>query len=366
MVPLYSIRYMHALHASVRDVTPPNLHLLIMGRSFLPETLRNLVGDGSITPSPIYRPLIPIIGRDRPRVSSTEIPPRRSLSNPFRLFLNLDVVLLLLYTATVYALFYGVLATISSSFNDIYPFLNQTSLGLCFLAIGGGMIIGSAFTGKLLDKDYSRIANQMRGAAEADPEMKILPGDVTKEANFPIEKARLRTVPVYLVIMVACCVGHGWCIDQKVNIAGPLILQIVSSYYLLPTLLVFRANHSLHSVGYTFMAMSNISQTLIVDLMPEHGSSITACVSLSQSSVGAGNDKENHLQNNLVRCSLAAVLVSVIDIITNGLGAGWTYVLLGGVCLLIVGPTVALGMRVGPRCRARRRLGKTNQKPGNP
>jgi hypothetical protein len=139
------------------------------------------------------------------------------------------VTLLLIFTAAIYALFYAVLATISSSFNVIYPFLSQTSLGLCFLAIGGGMVIGSALSGKFLDKDYAKIANQMREAAAADPEMKLSPDDVTKEENFPIERARMRTMPIYLVIMVACCIGHGWCIDQKVNIAGPLILQIGGS-----------------------------------------------------------------------------------------------------------------------------------------
>jgi hypothetical protein len=177
----------------------------------------------------MYRPLVPVIGRNRPQIGSSELPPHGQWSNPFRIFLNLDVGLLLISTATVHALFYGVLATVSSSFKNVYPFLSVTSIGLCFLAIGGGMILGSILIGKFLDRDYARIANQMKKAAAADPEKKILPEDVTKEENFPIERARLRTMPAYLLVFVAFCIGHGWCIDRKVNIAGPLILQIVSS-----------------------------------------------------------------------------------------------------------------------------------------
>ncbi|KAJ7090813.1 hypothetical protein B0H15DRAFT_836978 [Mycena belliarum] len=67
--------------------------------------------------------------------------------------------------------------------------------------------------------------------------------------------------------------------------------------------------------------------------MPTHGSSITAC-------------------NNLVRCGLGAALVSAIQPL---LGAGYAYLLLGGICALMV-PVVylRLDIRIGPRCRARR------------
>ncbi|KAG2337351.1 hypothetical protein BDR05DRAFT_1047209 [Suillus weaverae] len=37
--------------------------------------------------------------------------------------------------------------------------------------------------------------------------------------------------------------------------------------------------------------------------------------------------------NNLVQCSLGALMVSVIDLIVNAVGPGWTYVLLAGICL---------------------------------
>lgn len=59
------------------------------------------------------------------------------------------------------------------------------------------------------------------------------------------------------------------------------------------------------------------------------------------------------MQTNLVRCSLAAILVSVIERMTNRLGYGWTYVLLGAICLLML-PLMIVSMVVSPRWRKKR------------
>lgn len=55
-------------------------------------------------------------------------------------------------------------------------------------------------------------------------------------------------------------------------------------------------------------------------------------------------------QTNLIRCSLAALLVSLIDKVTQKLGYGWTYTLLGLLCSLLLVP-VYVEMRLGPRWR---------------
>ncbi|KAI0830472.1 MFS general substrate transporter [Trametes gibbosa] len=282
----------------------------------LPETLRALVGNGSIPPPKAYRPLIPIIGRSAPDTSeASEKPPPRAFSNPFLLFTYPDVTLLLFFNALVYAVFYGVTATISTLFQPTYPFLTETDTGLCFLAIGGGMLVGGVVTGEMLDKEYQRVKRRMIRQATADPETKIRPEDVTKEEHFPIEYARLRLMPVFFALYVAACIGYGWCLQAGVNIAGPLILQIV--------------------IGWTCVSIMNIAQTLLVDLAPMHGSAITAC-------------------NNLVRCSLGAVCVSVIDLVIKALGTGWTYVLLSCICV-VFSPIYWVLIRYGPVWRAKRR-----------
>jgi hypothetical protein len=102
----------------------------------------------------------------------------------------------------------------------------------------------------------------------------------------------------------------------------------------------------------------NSTQTLMIDLMPDQGSSITACVSSTLFELSYASSLTIYVgQNNLVRCSLSAALVSVIQLIIEGIGVGWTYVLLGGLLLLVL-PLLYLEIRIGPKCREKRRLSK--------
>lgn len=204
---------------------------------FLPETLRCIVGDGSIVPSAIYRPVIRIVGR---RTSSTESerPSPPSTNNPFRLLTYPDILLLLLSTGIVYAVVYAVTTTISTLFKDTYPYLTETDIGLCFLPMGGGMIFGSLINGKLLDRDYQAIKRETQSkslkAAEnggGEEEKGATQKEMDKnDDDFPIERARLRTVPFYVAIFVAITVGYGWCLQQRVSIAVPLVLQFFCEY----------------------------------------------------------------------------------------------------------------------------------------
>ncbi|RPD55888.1 MFS general substrate transporter [Lentinus tigrinus ALCF2SS1-6] len=283
--------------------------------TLLPETLRALVGDGSVSPPRFYMPLIPVIGKAQHAPDHSSRGNRRGFANPLLLFLYPDVTIILLFNALVYAEFYAVTATISTLFQPTYPFLNETETGLCFLAIGGGMMMGGVSNGELLDWDYQRVKRKVLRKLEQDPENKVKPEDVTKDEHFPIEVARLRMMPAMFAIYVAACIGYGWCLEAGVNIAGPLILQII--------------------IGWTSMSMMNSAQTLIIDLAPSHGSAITAC-------------------NNLVRCSFGAVAVSVIDPILKHLGTGWTYVLLSGICI-VFSPSYYVLMHYGPKWRVQRR-----------
>ncbi|KAJ7211081.1 MFS general substrate transporter [Mycena rebaudengoi] len=273
---------------------------------FLPETLRAIVGNGSITPPFISRPLVPLVGHNKRRASRDTITrlPRKPFQNPLRLLLNPDILILLGFNGLICAVFYGVVASISTVFHEAYPWLSQTTVGLCFLAFGGGMLLGSVTSGKLLDWDYQRVKKSMGGDE-----------DDAKDDSFPIEKARMRLMPILLAFFVAFCAAYGWCVEKRVNIAGPLALLI--------------------GIGFLSMTIMNGTQTLILDLAPGQGSSVTAC-------------------NNLVRCGLSAAMVAVIQLIFTAIGTGWTYVLLAGLCVL-ASPLIYVVMHIGPRCREKRR-----------
>lgn len=144
--------------------------------------------------------------------------------------MNPDIALLLFSNGLVCAVFYGITASISVLFSNSYPFLTQTDIGLCFMAIGGGNILGSILIGRFMDRDYQMIKRKMVLKAEREPESGIRPEDVTKEEIFPIELARLRTVPIYYAVFAACTIGYGWCVQTKVNLAVPLILQFIGGH----------------------------------------------------------------------------------------------------------------------------------------
>ncbi|KAH7411833.1 major facilitator superfamily domain-containing protein [Phaeosphaeria sp. MPI-PUGE-AT-0046c] len=271
---------------------------------FLPETLRSVAGNGS-TPVPKHlRAIVPIVGR---KVSHEAFDPATQTKskhsvNPFVILTYPDVIVLLTFTGIVYAVNYTITATISSSFSRIYPWLSETALGLCYLPTGAGMILGSTMTGKMLDWEYSRIKNRM--------------GD-----NFTIEYARLRIMPFYLGAFVVCVISWGWSIQARAHMAVPLVLGTL--------------------LGYASMGILNTTMTLNIDILQSRSSGATACT-------------------NLVRCSLAAIMISIIDRMTSAWGDGWTYSFWGGICVFLL-PLMMLEIRMGPKWRMKREAAEKEQ-----
>ncbi|KAI8289148.1 hypothetical protein K4K60_009624 [Colletotrichum sp. SAR11_57] len=270
---------------------------------FLPETLRNLVGNGSVTLGGVYTPLVPVVGRSRKKQKTTPSKPGvRPSINPFVILVYPDVAITLAFTGVVYAVNNTVVTTVASSFARVYPWLSETALGLCYLPTGFGMIVGSTLTGKFLDWDYARIKKHVE---ESDGAL-----------EFPKEYARLRTMPVLLVLFSGAVIAWGFCVDKGVHIAVPLALQVV--------------------LGYTSISILNTTMTLMIDILQTRSSAATACT-------------------NLVRCLLAALLVGLIDRMTAALRVSWSYVLLGGVCALML-PLMYIEMKFGPKWRLTRDL----------
>ncbi|TFK77325.1 MFS general substrate transporter [Pluteus cervinus] len=283
---------------------------------FLPETLRLLVGDGSIRPPLIYRPIIPIVGRkvhqQRPDPAEET---RKKFQNPLLLLIQIDILNLLCISALACAVFYSVLAPISTLLMETYPFLDETKIGLCFLGIGFGMVIGSSITGRFLDRQYAAIKAQHLKKRRNSGTSETEGGNNDVDLSFPIERARLQWIPIPILLMVGCSAGYGWCIQKGVNLAAPLILQVL--------------------VGLLAISAMNPVQTLMIDLVPKQSSSVTAC-------------------NNLVRCTLSAVIVALVDVIIQAVGTGWTYVIMSGMSLACL-PLVFVAIKIGPRCREKRR-----------
>ncbi|KAE9390907.1 MFS general substrate transporter [Gymnopus androsaceus JB14] len=295
---------------------------------FLPETLRSIVGNGSIKPSPLLRPIVPIVAgyknvpaseKGSEQLEKTKAV-RKRFRNPLTLLLYPDIPMLLFFNGMVSAVYYAVTATISSLFVEVYPFLSTAEVGLCFLCIGGGMTVGSLVSGRLLDREWRSVSAGYRERImrEKGGEAAVAEIDIKKareDPDFPIEYARLRVIPYIMIFYVGSVIGYGWCIRAAVHISAPLILQFI--------------------VGITTVLVLNAAQTVTVDLAPTQSSSVSAC-------------------NNLFRGCLGAILVSVIDLILDALNPGWTFVLLGLICAALT-PLVWVVIRIGPACRQKRR-----------
>ena len=157
-------------------------------RSLQPETLKSIVEEGRDRIPIIYQPVIPIIGR---RISQGPTVAREVTAkvyrNPFRLFLQPDILLLLALNAIVNAVFYGINTSISTLFTAAYPFLNETEIGLCYLAIGGGMIMATSIMGRVLDWEYQTFRKRAETRITA---LDLTTADITKEEFFPLEQVR--------------------------------------------------------------------------------------------------------------------------------------------------------------------------------
>lgn len=179
--------------------------------------------------SGIHKAPVPLVGPREKRPAATSPKPQQQAPiNPFPILAYPDILITLIFTGVMFAVNYTVSSTISSSFASAYPWLSETVLGLVYLPTGGGMIIGGTLTGKLLDWDYARIKKKT-GHDEHSPE-------------FPKEYARLRTMPIYLIFFIVALVGWGWCIETRVNMAVPMVLQAIRKSSHPPTFSCTAAN----------------------------------------------------------------------------------------------------------------------------
>jgi hypothetical protein len=138
------------------------------------------------------------------------------------------------------------------------------------------MLIGSWLSGKLTDSYYRKVRDDFIRQALSNAEKDIDAKTLEKDPAFPIEKARLQILPYIMLVYTGCIVGYGWALQSRVTIAVPLILQFIS-WFTSRTLL-----HGLHLtsliVGLIAIIIMNTTQTLLVDLVSDQGSSIAACV----------------------------------------------------------------------------------------
>ena len=142
-----------------------------------------------------------------------------------------EIFVLLIFNGTLYAVMYGVTASQSVIFEKVYPSLNQMEIGLSFIPMGLGMLVGSVFSGRAMDSYYRKTRDDLIRQTQNDSEKHIDPEAIEKDPSFPIEKARLQILPWVVFVYTACVIGYGWALQSRTTITVPLILQFISKFF---------------------------------------------------------------------------------------------------------------------------------------
>lgn len=257
----------------------------------LPETSRNIVGNGSIKPLKLLRLPIPTLMRHWEE-SDDVASHKWRMPNPLKsltILARTDNAIVILACSFLYVIYTCINTSLSILFIDIYR-LNQWQAGLIYLPFGIGGTVSTFFSGPLLDNAYRR-ARTKRGLSTD----KAVGDDLD---SFPIEKARLNVIWIPMLVTTCSVVAFGWVLHYHQHIAIPLSLQFIA--------------------GLCMQLDFSIYNTLLVD--KNHRTPAAAQAS-----------------SNIVRCTMAAVAVSFLQDMLDAMGIGWTFTFMGGLCLVAIG-----------------------------
>ncbi|KAI0486192.1 major facilitator superfamily domain-containing protein [Xylaria cf. heliscus] len=269
------------------------LVLLIL---LLPETLRSAVGNGGTRPSNLIAkyPLnfyqktttIKFTVQSQPVHAAEKA--KIDIGGPIRILFSKQAAPLVVFVAIYYAVWQISITAMAVLFEDRYN-LSETQIGFTFIANGAGSIIGTLITGKILDIDYSRTKTKHEFALSQDGSeagSHQSPETQYGNAGFPLEKARLRLLPILGLVQCASILTFGWTIQYGVHIAVPIITTFLT--------------------GWTAVSIVSIVTTYAIDVFSEHKAASSASV-------------------NLARCLLAAGGTSTVTPIIGAVGIGWTF-----------------------------------------
>lgn len=293
--------------------------MLVALALFIPETARNVVGNGIVMDSRWNQPLWGIFQQfwhdrspakskragndnhtahnhgDRATTANTGNPknslarpePTRSLkfTSPLasiRVIFYRDTSLALWLSASYYALWYCIQTSIPSIFKASPYSFNELQVGLAYLPGSVGVILSMYLTGKAMDHNYKRTAAKIGFTVD-----KASGDDL---ADFPIEQARSRGCAYLLILSFGVMLGYGWSIERHAPVAIPLILQFFQGFLATWFLQCFSA--------------------LLVDTFPETPSTAATA-------------------GNIMRCALSAAAVAALQPLVDVMGKGWFFSLLG-------------------------------------
>lgn len=267
---------------------------------FVPETGRNVVGDGSIPPKGWNKNVVNMLQDQKlrsqghaetdsckeRRIEREKLATTRQLRFPnplktLRIVVEKDVALLLFSTSLMVTAFYCLIVPFPSILNERYGY-NDLQIGLCYIPFSVGSAAGGVCCGRILDYNYKRVARQIGVSVDRKRGNDL--------RHFPIERARLEIGWYPMFLGSSCIVAWGWTLQARVSLAAPLVV--------------------LFCAGFFLSGCISLLSTLLVDLYPQHPATAMAA-------------------SNLTRCSIGAVATAVVQYMIDAMGLGWCYTFFG-------------------------------------
>ncbi|PQE17372.1 MFS multidrug transporter protein [Rutstroemia sp. NJR-2017a BVV2] len=281
---------------------------LILETLLLPETLRSIVGNGSLPTKGIQNSVLKYIHRrrhpelfepEKTQHSLVQAPKAKTVDflGPIKILFAQESILIIIFLSLYYTAWQMIITCMSTLFSDTYH-LTEIQIGLTFLGNGFGSIVGTLTTGKLLDLHYRRVKNAYSGPPE----------------DFPLEQARFRLLYAFSLLEIAAVITFGWTLDKGVHISVPIICTF--------------------ALGWAVISIYSVIATYMVDVWTKQSASGTAALNLSRCLIGSGGT--------------AAILP-----IVRAVGVGWAFTICTGVLVLSLG-LVVVQMRWGGKWRRKR------------
>ncbi|KAI1852575.1 hypothetical protein JX265_003057 [Neoarthrinium moseri] len=191
-----------------------------------------------------------------------------------------------------YALWYCITASIPAVYQEQHGW-NELEIGLAYLPGAAAVIIAGIINGRWMDQKYRKTATEIGFTVDK------IKGDDLR--NFPIEKARTRSLTLVWVIYNIALVGMGWTWQIAAHPAASLSLQAV--------------------IGFSGTFMFFCFNTLLIDIESKRPSAAAAAATV-------------------VRCGLAAGGVAILEPLRSAIGRGWLFTLFA----IVIGGSQGLGL----------------------
>lgn len=205
----------------------------------------------------------------------------------FALFLEKDLVCILLYSGLINAAMYQLAASTVVIFQDTYGY-DDIIVGVCYIPLGLGAMLGSICGGRVLDMVLKRFARRYNFDVDKG-------ADTDASLSFPWARARLAVLIPCATAAGVFVICYGWVAQARTSVAVPLVFQFLFSLF--------------GAVGF------NTTGVMLVDSYPSKSATASAA-------------------NNIARCLIGAGATAVIQPMLDAMGRGWCFTFVG---LVVIG-----------------------------